>query len=138
MFDLDHAIRRAWPVLREAIRQRRTVTYTELAGRAGPPLNRRQIHRQLLIPLSERCRRAGLPDLAALVVRKDTGMPGAGWHGNVPFPGGDPRADWADALANVFAHAWPSELDRRLLAPAKARNSRTKLPANRTTGKRDA
>jgi hypothetical protein len=115
MFDLDAAIRRAWPVLREAIRQRRTVTYSELAGRAGPPLNRRQVHRQLLIPLSERCRRAGLPDLSALVVRKDTGTPGAGWHGGTPSA--DPHGAWADALAAVFAYAWPTTLDPRLLAP---------------------
>jgi hypothetical protein len=115
MFDLDAAIRRAWPVLREAIRMRRTVTYTELAGRAGPPLTRRQVHRQLLIPLSERCRRAGLPDLAALVVRKDTGMPGAGWHGPTGRSA-NPEADWADALAACFAHNWPTKLDARLLS----------------------
>lgn len=128
MFDLDAAIRRAWPVLREAIRQRRTVTYTELAGRAGPPLNRRQVHRQLLIPLSQRCRRAGLPDLAALVVRKDTGLPGAGWHRS-EFPRGtDPRADWAETLAEAFAHPWPNALDARLLAPRQARKSREISP----------
>jgi hypothetical protein len=109
---------------------RRTVTYTELSGRAGPPLNRRHIHRQLLIPLSERCRRAGLPDLAALVVRKDTGMPGGGWHG----PAGrsaNPAADWAEALAACFAYPWEVELDARLLArpdedrPATRRIGRT-------------
>jgi hypothetical protein len=121
MFDLDAAIERAWPVLREAIRMRRTVTYTELAGRAGPPLNRRQIHRQLLIPLSERCRRAGLPDLAALVVRKDTGMPGSGWHG--PNPSANSPASWAEALDACFAYPWKAELDRRLL------NAQTRPPA---------
>jgi hypothetical protein len=98
------------------------VTYTELAGRAGPPLNRRHVHRQLLIPLSERCRRAGLPDLAALVVRKDTGMPGAGWHG--PLPSADPEGAWAEALAAVFAYPWTGSLDPRLLAPRPARKSR--------------
>jgi hypothetical protein len=136
MFDLDAALRRAWPVLREAIRQRRTVTYSELAGRAGPPLNRRQVHRQLLIPLSERCRRAGLPDLAALVVRKDTGMPGAGWHG--PHPALDPEGAWAEALAAVFAYPWPGTLDPRLLAPRSARPARKNGPIVRTNGKRNA
>ncbi len=116
MFDLGDAIRRAWPVFLEAVRMGRTITYTELAGRAGPPLNRRQVHRQLLIPLSERCRRAGLPDLAALVVRKDTGMPGAGWHG--PYPSADPNRAWAEALAACYAHPWPSRPDPRLLEPA--------------------
>jgi len=107
MFDLNDVIRRAWPLFREAVRMGRTITYTELAGRVGPPLNRRQVHRQLLIPLSERCRRAGLPDLAALVVRKDTGMPGAGWHG--PYPSADPDRAWAEAVAACLAYRWPTK-----------------------------
>ena len=115
MFDLADAIRRAWPVFREAAREGRTITYTELAGRAGPPLHRRHVHRQLLIPLSARCRRAGLPDLAALVVRKDTGRPGHGWHG--PTPAADPARAWADALAECLAYRWPARPDPRLLAP---------------------
>lgn len=115
MIDLDEAIRRAWPVLWEAIRMGRTVTYTELAGRAGPPLNRRHLHRQLLIPLSERCRQAGLPDLAALVVRKDSGMPGNGWHG--PHPSPDPERAWADALADCLSYPWPRAIDPALLGP---------------------
>ncbi len=122
MYDLDDAIRRAWPILREAIRMRRTVTYTELAGRGGPPLNRRNLHRQLLIPLSLRCRRAGLPDLAALVVRKDTGMPGGGWH--APQPSADPEGAWAAALEECFAYPWPSKLDIRLLDPGPVGQAR--------------
>lgn len=124
MFDLDHAIRRAWPVLREAIRMRRTLTYTELAGRAGPPLNRRHVHRQLLIPLAQRCQSAGLPDLAALVVRKDTGMPGGGWHGPTGRSA-NPEADWAEALAACFAYAWSPELDRRLLSESNGKPPRS-------------
>src|SRR3954462_4802573 len=115
MFDLDAAIVKAWPVLREALRMRRTVTYTELAGRAGPPLTRRHVHRQLLTPLSERCRRAGLPDLSALVVRKDTGKPGAGWHD--PCREADPDRAWAEALAECLAYPWPARPDPRLLSP---------------------
>jgi hypothetical protein len=111
---LDDTIRRAWPILREAIRMRRTVTYTELAGRAGPPLNRRNLHRQLLIPLSERCRHAGLPDLSALVVRKGTGLPGGGWWAG-RSPSADETANWAGALAACFDHRWPATPDRRLL-----------------------
>lgn len=115
MFDLTLAIRSAWPVLLEAIRMRRTVTYTELAGRSGPPLNRRNLHRQLLIPLSERCRRAGLPDLSALVVRKDSGLPGGGWWTGRPTP--DVLGQWAEALEACFAHPWPRSPDPRLLEP---------------------
>lgn len=116
MFDLALAIRRAWPVFLEAIRMGRTITYTELAGRAGPPLTRRQVHRQLLSPLADRCRLAGLPDLSALVVRQDTGMPGAGWHGVNPAPDGD--RVWAEALAECYAFNWPSKPPQTLLGPA--------------------
>ncbi len=112
MTPLDELIRRAWPVFREAARQGRTLTYTELAGRVGPPLNRRQVHRQLLVPLSLRCRAAGLPDLAALVVRQDTGRPGIGWDG--PHPDADPDRAWAEALAACLAHPWPPRPDPRL------------------------
>ncbi|MBX6313980.1 MAG: hypothetical protein IRY99_13845 [Isosphaeraceae bacterium] len=115
MPDLADLIRRAWPVFLEAIRMGRTITYTELAGRVGPPLHRRHLHRQLLTPLSARCRQIGWPDLAALVVRKDTGQPGAGWHG--PRPTADPAGTWAEALAACFAFRWPSQPDPRLWAP---------------------
>lgn len=115
MFDLADVIRRAWPLFREAVRMGRTITYTELAGRVGPPLNRRQVHRQLLIPLSERCRIAGLPDLSALIVRKDTGRPGVGWHGT--DPGADPDRAWAEALAECLRYPWPVRPDPRLLDP---------------------
>ena len=121
MLDLDDAIRRAWPVFREAARMGRTLTYTELAGRAGPPLHRRHLHRQLLTPLSERCRDAGLPDLSAMVVRRDTGKPGGGWHG--PYPSADPDATWMAALAECLEYRWPKGPDRRLLAPRSRRAS---------------
>ena len=116
MTDLDDLIRRAWPVFREAIRQRRTVTYTELAGRAGPPLNRRHLHRQLLNPLASRCRASGLPDLSSLVVRKDSGMPGGGWHG--PEPATDPGRTWAEALEHCLAYPWPKDVPEGLLGGA--------------------
>lgn len=102
-------MRQAWPVLWEAIRQGRTVTYTELAGRGGRPLHHRHIHRQLLREMSARCRRLGLPDLASLVVRKDSGRPGSGWYDL--NPGGqrlpdDPAESWAEALTQCLNHKW--------------------------------
>lgn len=117
-FRLERMIRLAWPVFREAIRMRRTVTYTELAGRAGRPLNRRNVHRQLLIPLSQLCRRAGLPDLSSLVVRKDTGLPGGGWwvgHG----PAEDLEGAWALALQECFEFDWTPEVAPALLVLAR-------------------
>ena len=102
-------MRQAWPVLWEAIGQGRTVSYTELAGRAGRPLHHRHIHRQLLREMSLRCRRAGLPDLAALVVRKDSGRPGSGWYDL--NPGGkrlpdDPQESWVEALTICLNYEW--------------------------------
>lgn len=114
MFRYTEALRRAWPVFVEAARTGRTVSYSELAGRAGPPLQQRQVHRQLLQPLGARCRDSGLPDLSALVVRKDTGLPGGGWYD--PTRPAEPMATWAEALAACFAYPWPREPDPRLLA----------------------
>ena len=106
-------LKRAWPILHEAIRMRRTLSYTELAGRVGPPLTARAIHRQLLRPLSARCRHSDLPDLPALVVRKSSGMPGGGWFdSNDP---GDPAEVWRAEVERCFEHPWKRAVDRRLL-----------------------
>lgn len=123
MVPLDEAIRLAWPALMEAVRARRTVSYSELAGRAGPPLRARSIHKQLLNGLSARCRAAGLPDLAALVVRKDTGMPGIGWHDPSGLDGRDPAARWAEAVLACYEHRWPSR-PGALLEPPRTRTGR--------------
>lgn len=106
----------AWPVLLEAIRQGRTVSYTELAARSGRPLHHRHIHRQLLIEMSVRCRKNGLPDLAALVVRKDTGKPGSGWH-DIQNSGISRSEDvdetWEEALTKCLSYAWRDrDIDR--------------------------
>jgi hypothetical protein len=123
MTPLDDLIRRAWPIFREAARQARTLTYTELAGRVGPPLTRRQVHRQLLTPLSTLCRRCGLPDPAALVVRKDSGRPGGGFH--AAYAATDPEACWSDQVAACWRWPWPpappDELLRLARTPAGTR-----------------
>jgi len=113
MFHYAHALTRAWPVFVEAARTGRTVSYTELAERAGPPITRRQVHRQLLKTLGAHCRAAGLPDLTALVVRKDTGLPGGGWLD--PTRPGEPMATWAEAVSSCFHYPWPPNPDPRLL-----------------------
>ena len=106
-------LERAWPIFLEAVRMRRTLTYSELAGRVGRPLTARAVHRQLLTPLSARCRRWGLPDLPALVVRKGSGIPGSGWFD--PNDPGDPLENWAEAVESCFQHRWPKKPDPRLL-----------------------
>jgi len=114
-------LRRAWPILLEATRMRRTLTYSELAGRVGPPLTARSLHRQLLTPLAARSRRWDLPDLCALVVRKGAGTPGAGYYD--PAEGGDPIDRWADMVARCHAHPWGPEPDPRLLADLAAEDT---------------
>lgn len=125
-FHLNDAIRKAWPALTEAARMGRTITYSDLADAVGPPLTRRQVHRQLLVPLSDRCRRAGLPNLTALVVRKDTGKPGGGWI-DPDHPSDADQAAWVDALADCFRHRWDLRPDPQLLEEpvGSARDSRS-------------
>ncbi len=113
MTPFNDLLARAWPVFLEAARMRRTLSYSELAGRAGPPLTARAVHRQLLNPLSARCRYWGLPDLPALVVRKGSGIPGAGWFD--PASPEDPVETWADAVALCYDHPWTERPDARLL-----------------------
>jgi hypothetical protein len=112
MVSYPEILRKAWPVFLEAVRTRRTITYSELAGRVGPPCTARAIHRQLLNPLSSRCRLWDLPDLPSLVVRKGSGTPGAGWFD--PAVPGDPLARWSSAVERCFRHRWPKTPDPRL------------------------
>jgi hypothetical protein len=116
MIAYDEALRRTWPILMEAARMRRTVSYSELAGRAGRPLTARAIHRQLLDTLSERCRAADLPNLTALVVRKSTGLPGGGWFEPTPLDARDPATRWAEAVLACYDHRWTKAPDPRLYA----------------------
>ena len=118
MLDFADALGRSWPILIEAARMRRTVSYSELAGRAGRPLTARAIHRQLLKGLSTRCRKSGLPDLAALVVRKGSGIPGGGWFGVNGLDAREPLTRWSEAVLACYSHQWSSRPDRRLLARA--------------------
>lgn len=118
MTPFEDILRRAWPILHEAIRMRRTLTYTELAGRVGPPLTARAIHKQLLRTLSARCQYWNLPDLPALVVRKSSGMPGGGWY-DLAEPG-DLTTQWVEAVTQCYDHPWDKQLDPRLLIDPRA------------------
>jgi hypothetical protein len=54
-----------------------------------------------------------LPDLSALVVRKDTGQPGGGWHG--PTAGPDPERAWAEVVQACWSFPWGTRPDAQLL-----------------------
>lgn len=83
-----------WPVLVLAARNRQTLTYEmlgQLVSLPAPGLG------QCLDPIQSYCVENALPPLTALVVGKDSGMPGTGFTaaGDVPA-----------AQARVFAYDW--------------------------------
>ena len=108
MFNRD-LLERAWVVLMETARARETISYSELALSVGLPGRHRTIHRIVVTPICALvCHRNGYPDLASLVVRKDTGVPGEGWWTST---GGNLILDlWRDELNAVFEFDWPDEL----------------------------
>ena len=72
---------RAWAVLVESARARRTITYGELANRIMLPGDVRSIGPMVLHPVYVHfCAPNGFPDILSLVVRKDTGRPGIGYY----------------------------------------------------------
>ena len=73
------ALDRAWPILIEAARMRRTVSYSELAGRAGPPLTARAIHKQLLNGLSARAAPRACPTWRPWSSARGRASLGGGW-----------------------------------------------------------
>jgi hypothetical protein len=65
-----------WPLLVFAARNRQTLTYEivgQLTGMAKPGLGR------VLEPIQSYCLLKGFPALSALVVNKETGLPGIGF-----------------------------------------------------------
>jgi hypothetical protein len=101
--------------LRRALPEPR-ITYAELvrtlrdASEAFETLTHRS--RELyaaLVEVGEECRRLGLPPLPALVVRADTGRPGAAYH--APGAGvskGELAAAWRDDLEAVKRTEYPA------------------------------
>ena len=102
-------LERGWAALVDTARSGNTICYGELARAVGLPGKQRMIHRIVVSPLcSLVCHPNGYPDIASLVVRKDTGEPGDGWWGAT---GGHRVAQmWLDELALVHAFDWPASL----------------------------
>jgi len=97
---------RAWAVLVDTARAQKTITYSDLAMAVGLPRMQRAIHTIVLAPIcSCICRPNNFPDIASLVVRRDTGEPGEGW-----WPSTGPYRDtriWRDELESAHAFDWP-------------------------------
>lgn len=102
-------LERAWAVLVDTARERRTISYSELALAVGMPHRQRSIHRIVVGPLCRLvCRPRGYPDIASLVVRKDTGEPGDGWW---DFAGGaHVRQVWLEEVRAAQNFPWPEQL----------------------------
>lgn len=83
-----------------AAMRRSLLTYGELGRAIGVGgVGLRNEMRLILDDLSDDCQSRGEPSLAALVVNKDTGEPGAGWTNG-------PDTTWQQEVRLCFRH-WP-------------------------------
>src|SRR5688500_220219 len=90
-----------WPVLALAARNRQILTYEILGQLVGMA---RQGLGQVLEPIQSYCLAERLPALTAIVVRKDSGLPGLGFIASTEIPREQLRVfeqDW-------MAHGCPS------------------------------
>jgi hypothetical protein len=94
-----------WPRLVVLAERRSTITYQQLGEPFGITGRALQNFDRILAPIKHYCLQHGLPPLSALVVRKDSGLPGSG-----------AEADDENILA-VFAYDWRS---RSPLIPSEA------------------
>ncbi|MBC8100598.1 MAG: hypothetical protein H7Y11_14240 [Armatimonadetes bacterium] len=94
-------------LLIETARQQRTVTYSALAAQLSLHHRAPAFH-HLIRAVDADETAAGRPSLAALVVRKDTGIPGAGFYAGAPMPPGgaafDPERYWRAEFEQVCAY----------------------------------
>lgn len=86
-----------------------TITYSELASLIGmaPMHHRAPLFHQLIRDMDADEAAAGRPSLAALVVRKDSGIPGAGFYADAPVIEGeifDPVAYWQSEFDDVCGY----------------------------------
>lgn len=103
-------LERAWAVLIQTARNRETISYGVLGREIGYPNIPRRIVGEIVAPVSRACDPYDYPDIAALVVRKDTGYPGIGYF-NVT--GGVIDLDyWQERLEEAWAFKWPKRMPR--------------------------
>ena len=107
-----------WPKLIILAERRATITYKELGEPFGITGQALQNFDRILAPIKYYCLRNNLPVLSALVVRKDSGLPGSG-----------AEADDTD-IAAVFAYNWRS---RSPLIPSAAELTAAMITADNET-----
>jgi hypothetical protein len=97
MSDFSKSIQLAykiWPKLMILAERRSTITYTDLGKPLGMHGQALQSFDRILNPIRHYCLQHDLPPLSALVVRKDSGLPGSGVE-----------ADEMD-IDRVYAYNW--------------------------------
>jgi hypothetical protein len=97
MSDLPKSIQLAvkiWPKLMILAERRSTITYTDLGEPLGIRGQALQSFDRILNPIRHYCLQHNLPPLSALVVRKDSGLPGSGVE-----------ADETD-IDRIYAYNW--------------------------------
>lgn len=104
-----------WPLLAFAARNRQTLTYeivAQLTGMATPGLGK------VLEPIQSYCLLNRLPPLSALVVNKETGLPGVGFIAVEDVP---------RELIRIFEHNWVA---RPCPTPDSLEDAVRQLPSN--------
>jgi hypothetical protein len=94
-----------WPRLMILAERRETITYQDLGESLGISGRALQNFDRILAPIKYYCLQHGLPQLSALVVRKDSGLPGTG-----------AEADDTD-IDQVFHYTWR---ERSPMIPSEA------------------
>lgn len=95
-WDVSLAIR-IWPVLVNAARRRRKLTYGDIGDRVG--VDPRSVGAGLY-PIQEFCRKNELPKLTGLVVLQATGLPSHGFR--------TAGQSLADIYTDIFEYRWDS------------------------------
>lgn len=104
---LQRAVK-AWPILAQAARGGRLLTYGELSAKIG--VHHRAASWYLGI-IQRFCAKKGLPRLQALAVNKENRVPGRG------YAGARGRRAHAKEVERVKAHVWPKEAPFRRSKP---------------------
>ena len=87
-----------WPVLAQAARMQRVLTYSELEGFTGIFRNGQGVALGLI---KAYCERKGYPKLNTIVVLEETGFPG--------YPEQVTATEFLTERARVFAFNWPGK-----------------------------
>lgn len=110
-----HDVARIESLVRDAAREGRALSYSELLGQLGLRFTRPKM-RQVCRTLDEvdgRAVAAGQPELAVLVVRESDGLPGQGWWTG--------RSDYAGLWTGPVARAHVDAIQARAFAYWKPR-----------------